>query len=363
MTLKATYQPHILRFRFAAGTSRGVMHTHQVYYLKVCGLSRPEAVGWGEAAPLPGLSLDALPDFEAKIAQLCTRLEGQKGPETTEEVFEFAAQYVPPSLPALRFALETALLDALQGGQQQLFRNAFSEGKQSLPINGLVWMGKPEFMQAQIEEKLAAGFHCLKLKIGAMDFEQELRLLAQIRQGFGPEQITLRVDANGAFAPSEALARLQRLSEYALHSIEQPIAPGQWEAMARLCAVSPVPIALDEELIGVEEREEKSRLLGVIKPAFIITKPTLLGGIRATQAWIAEAEHLGIGWWMTSALESNIGLNAIAQFTAQYSVSLPQGLGTGNLYHNNIASPLTLKGENLWYNPEEQWRMDNEQWI
>jgi O-succinylbenzoate synthase len=253
------------------------------------------------------------------------------------------------------FALETALLDYRSRGRKLLYDSDFTAGKTGIPINGLIWMGELEWMQQQIRQKLDSGFNCLKLKIGAHDFEQELQLLKQLRKEYPATELSIRVDANGAFSISEAEEKLQRLSEWELHSIEQPIKPGNWDAMARLCAVSPVPIALDEELIGPQESNYKKRLLYFIKPQYIILKPTLVGGIASTQEWIRWAEHHSIGWWLTSALESNIGLNAIAQFAATVPTGLPQGLGTGQLYTNNFPSPLTVNKGHLYHHPDRPW--------
>ncbi|MGD1840471.1 MAG: o-succinylbenzoate synthase [Thermonemataceae bacterium] len=259
--------------------------------------------------------------------------------------------------PAIHFALEIAFQDLQQGGKRQLFENDFSNGTAPIPINGLIWMGPKSIMLQQIKEKLAAGDRCIKLKIGAIDFEEELALLKYIRTQFGSEEVIVRVDANGAFKPEEALEKLKRLAELALHSIEQPIATQQWEKMAKLCEQSPLPIALDEELIGVVDRKA---LLATIQPQYIILKPSLLGGWAASEAWIALAKKHNIGWWMTSALESNIGLNAIAQFTGNLSLhptATYQGLGTGQLYHNNIPSPLEVNGGWLHYRSHVNWEV------
>ena len=260
--------------------------------------------------------------------------------------------------PALTFALETAVLDLANGGRRQLYANAFSQGSAALPINGLVWMGDAGFMREQIQQKLAAGYSCLKLKIGSLDFATELAIIAEIRAVAGPGQLTLRVDANGAFAPAEAPRQLAQLAEFGLHSIEQPIAAGQTAALAALCRTSPLPIALDEELIGVTDPARQVALLDEIRPAYIVLKPTLVGGHAATRRWIALAEARGLGWWLTSALESNVGLNAVAQLTGEYDVrGFPQGLGTGQLYHNNVAAPLHVAGGTLRYAPTGHWEI------
>lgn len=240
--------------------------------------------------------------------------------------------------------------------------HSFLRGRQGIPINGLIWMGNFDEMYQRIEEKMKAGFRCIKLKIGAIDFERELELLSHIRKHFSPEQIELRVDANGAFSPEDALRKLEQLNEFQLHSIEQPIRAGQWQAMKQLCATTPFPIALDEELIGINERERKIELLDTIRPQYIILKPSLHGGIQGSQEWIALAAERGIGSWVTSALESNIGLNAIAQWCATLQPSLPQGLGTGLLFTDNVDYPLHIQGDCLWYHPEEA-EPDLKQWL
>lgn len=316
--------------------------------------ANPEIAGIGECAPLAGLSIDDRPDLEKKLHEMCHRISSEKD-LVLDETGRLSDLLELEEWPAIRFALETAWLDLQNNGQRILFQNSFSSGERGIPINGLVWMGEKAFMQEQIEKKLADGYECLKLKIGGLDFKTELELLQQIREVAGAEKLAIRVDANGAFSPQEAYKKLERLAKYDIHSIEQPIRQGQYDEMAQLCAYTPIPIALDEELIGVQHREEQIRLLEKIKPQYIILKPTLLGGLRASEAWIREAEARAIGWWITSALESNIGLNAISQFTANYPLAMPHGLGTGQLYHNNLQSPLQIKEGSLWYRPEVEW--------
>lgn len=347
MSLRLTVTPHQLQFKFDARTSRGAMRTHQVYYLQLSDSDEPEVFGIGECAPLPGLSIDARPELEAKLRQLATEVK-----ERQLTVIDLQQMLMSGDLrdwPAISFALETALLDLQQGGGKVLYTNDFSQGKAGIPINGLIWMGEKEFMQEQIRKKLAEGYTCLKLKIGSLDFATELEILHQIREVAGPADLTIRVDANGAFAPDVAFRKLERLARYSLHSIEQPIRQGQPEQMQQLCAYTPIPIALDEELIGVQEAAHQVELLDFIKPQYIILKPTLVGGLQASADWIEKAKERNIGWWMTSALESNIGLNAISQFTGNYGIHIPQGLGTGQLYHNNINSPLQIREGWLWY--------------
>ncbi|GMQ26755.1 o-succinylbenzoate synthase [Algoriphagus sp. oki45] len=344
----------VLQFRFDAGTSRGVLKTREVFWIKVTHPDDQEKVGWGEAAPLVGLSPDYREDFEQVISAQLEKLARETWEVDTSSVLDQVKARVPFELPSLRFGVEMALLDWIQGGKKRFFPNPFFDEKKPIPINGLIWMGDREFMLEQIDQKLKEGFDCIKMKIGAIDFEQELALLSYIRKQFSKDQIILRVDANGAFSPMEAMNKLGQLAELDIHSIEQPIRAGQWAEMRKLCRETPLPIALDEELIGTKEKE---LLLDTLKPQHIILKPTLLGGFLETQQWISLAEERGIGWWMTSALESNIGLNAISQLASSYDPKIPQGLGTGKLYHNNLASPLEIEkgqiryGDRLWENP------------
>lgn len=351
--LYLSFSQRVLRFNFPARTSRGALAEHIAWYLHLSDSSKPEVVGVGEAAPLAGLSPDFGPAFGPAVQKLCDRFNAAQFEHFTAEE---APVFVGSEWPALIFALETAALDFANGGHRQLYHNAFSQGQAALPINGLVWMGDAAFMRQQIEQKLAAGYSCLKLKIGSLDFATELALLAEIRAVAGPDQLMLRVDANGAFAPGEALGKLKQLAAFALHSIEQPIRPGQGAALAELCRQSPIPIALDEELIGISNQPQQAALLDEIQPAYIVLKPTLLGGHAATRYWIALAEARGMAWWMTSALESNVGLNAVAQLTGEYEVgNFAQGLGTGQLYHNNVAAPLHIAAGRLHYDPAGVW--------
>ncbi|WP_317170122.1 o-succinylbenzoate synthase [Rhodocytophaga rosea] len=288
-----------------------------------------------------------------KICQQLPEWLTQTSEWYTDEGIEKMIGLIGNTLPAIQFGVETALLDLRNGGKRIIFKNDFSAGKTGIPINGLIWMGKPEFMRQQIDEKLMQGYTCLKLKIGALDFDKECELLGYIRKQYPAEQITLRVDANGAFSTGDALEKLKILAQYDLHSIEQPIRQGQWSEMASLCRHTPLLIALDEELIGVIDK--KQELLQTIHPQFIILKPSLLGGFHHSLEWIKLAEKMNIGWWITSALESNIGLNAISQFTASLNNPLPQGLGTGQLYSNNITSPLEISKGYLHYNLARSW--------
>jgi o-succinylbenzoate synthase len=335
-----------------AGTSRGVLTSRDVYWIKVQEVGDMGPVGWGEAAPLVGLSPDYGPDFEKNLFEILQQVTARSWTLSEESVLQEVKACVPFSFPSIRFGLETALLDFANGGEKRILANTFYDQGAPLPINGLIWMGNEEFMLRQIDQKLQEGFDCLKMKIGAIDFDRELRLLAYIREQASPEQLLLRVDANGAFSSKEALAKLEQLAPLGIHSIEQPIATDQWNVLRDLCKESPIPIALDEELIGLED---KTRILTEVQPQYLILKPSLLGGISETREWIQLAEEHGIGWWMTSALESNIGLNAIAQLTSTYQPSIAQGLGTGKLYYNNLASPLEVATGEIHYRFDRAW--------
>ncbi len=353
--IRLAYKSHKLEFRFDARTSRGAIASHRAFYLFAHWQDSIEVMGVGECAPLAGLSIDDRGDLEQKLEELCRQVNSGACAVADKTEHLLAQELGLQEWPAIRFALETALLDLENGGKRTVFHNKFSRGAQGIPINGLIWMGDKVFMQEQIAKKLAEGYTCLKLKIGSLDFTSELELLQQIREVAGAAQLTIRVDANGAFSPQEAFKKLERLAKYDVHSIEQPIRQGQLQEMEALCAYTPIPIALDEELIGVQEKEAQEALLAKIKPQYIILKPTLVGGLRASAAWIQLAEERGIGWWITSALESNIGLNAISQFTANYGITTPHGLGTGQLYHNNIDSPLQIEQGRLWYRQGKAW--------
>ncbi|WP_158860339.1 o-succinylbenzoate synthase [Lunatibacter salilacus] len=354
-TVKARFIPYTLQFKFDAGTSRGVLKKKLNYFVECRSDHFPGWVGYGEAGPLIGLSVDDLPDFDIQLNQLLQSLDGIHFSTQFDELLLQIKKIVPSQFPSIQFALETAILDLIHGGKRRIMPNDFYDKGTPIPINGLVWMGDKDTMWKQVEEKLAAGFDCIKIKIGALDFSQECELLGLIRDQFPANSISIRVDANGAFSPVEAMGKLQQLATFNLHSIEQPIRQGNINEMTRLCSESPVPIALDEELIGINSLADKINLLETIRPQYIILKPTLLGGLLSSQEWIRIAEDLGIGWWITSALEGNIGLNAIAQFSATYATGLPQGLGTGQLYDNNIPSPLTISKGTLSYGDQHEW--------
>ena len=343
--MQATYQKYILNFKRPSGTSRGILKTKETWFII---LTKNGKQGIGECGILRALSIDDRLDYEEKLKWVCKNISlGLE--KLLIEIFEF---------PSIQFGLEQAFLSIQSQTTFELFPSEFTSGEKSIPINGLVWMGTKEFMRTQIKEKIALGFSCIKMKIGAIDFETELELLISIRKEFSSKEIELRVDANGGFAPEEALEKLKRLSELEIHSIEQPIKQGQFEEMAFLCEKTPLPIALDEELIGVFSVTKKQEILQIIQPQFIILKPSLIGGFKGSEEWIKEAKKLNISWWITSALESNVGLNAIAQFTFTLQNNMPQGLGTGGLYTNNFDSPLEIQKGNLQYNNSKKWNFN-----
>lgn len=352
--MKIEIQRYKLDFRFEAGTSRGVMTSKDSYFLKIYHPDNPEVFGIGECSPLEGLSPDLKGDMH-KIFDKCKSAIPKIVNLNSAQINEM----IPDNYPAVKFALETAMVDLENGGKRLLFKNDFTKSNSAIPINGLVWMGDKKLMLRRIKSKLDDGFNTIKIKVGAINFENELSLLKYIRDQFSANQITIRLDANGAFKPDKAIEYLERFSKYDIHSIEQPTMAGNWRAMEKICDKSPIPIALDEELIGVYENDQKKRLLESIKPHYIIIKPTLVGGLQQSKEWIELASERSVGWWITSALESNIGLNAIAQFTSNYPIDLPQGLGTGQLFHNNIPSPLRIIKEFLHYKKNKGWDLSN----
>lgn len=337
--MQAHYINYQLQFKFAAGTSRGVLHYKPSSFLI---LEENGFRGIGECSIIPDLSIDNMDVYNSKLDEVCLLSNS----ETAIENINLTG------FPSIAFGLETALLDLKTGGKRLLFDTDFTRGKTGIPINGLVWMGDKAFMQKQIREKIAAGYRCIKLKVGALDFDTEKEMIKEIRKQFSADDIELRLDANGGFSAEQALEKLKILADYQIHSIEQPIKPNQWERMAEICQKSPIPVVLDEELIGLQP---DIKILKEINPAYIILKPSLIGGFSISEEWIRLAEKLNIGWWITSALESNIGLNAIAQWASSLNTSLPQGLGTGQLYHNNIPSPLKISDAKLFYNNLNNW--------
>ena len=342
--MKVHLKSKTLLFKRPSGTSRGILVEKPTWYVI---LEENGNFGIGECSILKGLSIDDRPDFEERLKELVFKFAS--GHNINNELKEW---------PSIRFGIEMAKLDLVNGGHRVIFDNSFSKGLSGIPINGLVWMGDKDYMKSQIDALLNRGFHCIKMKIGAINFAEEMELLEMIRRRYSAEDLVLRVDANGSFSTDDALEKLKQLSDLDMHSIEQPIKAGNYDAMASLCEESPLDIALDEELIPIVEISKKRKLLEQIRPQYIILKPSLVGGFSASEEWINIAKPLGINWWATSALESNIGLNAISQWTAQMNVAGHQGLGTGSLYVNNIDSPLEIRSEQIFYNPTKDWNLD-----
>lgn len=334
--IKASLHTLDLKFINPGNTSRGVLYSKPSWFIKI---EKDGNTGIGECSVIPDLNPEYDENYQDKLNEIVSRLNDSDIPKLSE-LDDFVS---------IRFGLETAMLDLMQPPQGILFPSAFTEGEEGIPINGLIWMGNIQQMQQQISDKLKLGFRVLKLKVGAINFDQELELLRNIREHYSDNDLEIRLDANGAFAINDCIEKLNRLAEHKIHSIEQPIKPGNIEAMAEICASSPIPVALDEELIGVPKVETKKRLLEQIRPHHIILKPSLTGGFEKCMEWIDIAKKLKIGWWVTSALESNIGLNAIAQWTYTLQPKMAQGLGTGQLFSNNIDTPLILDGPNLYY--------------
>ncbi len=341
--LKATFKKYSLTFKSPAITSRATMLEKDTYFIKIWDNSFPQIYGIGECALFKGLGADDNPDYEQILSHIC------------QDINNISPQDIIYS--SIRFGVETALRDLRNGGIRKIFDTNWVNGSAPIHINGLIWMGTFNEMFERINQKLESGFNCIKLKIGGIDFNKEIKLLKYIRSNFSSNNLEIRLDANGAFDANNALSYLEKLSKYNIHSIEQPIKPRQWKALEDICKNSPIPIALDEELIGIEGIKHKEQLLRSISPAYIILKPSLCGGFYGADEWIKLADNFNIGWWATSALESNIGLNAIAQWLSTYRISLPQGLGTGALYSNNIKSPLEQIDDVLLYNPQLSWEI------
>uniref|UniRef100_UPI0032165126 o-succinylbenzoate synthase n=1 Tax=uncultured Draconibacterium sp. TaxID=1573823 RepID=UPI0032165126 len=343
--MKAYFRKRVLKFKKPAGTSRGVLLTKPSWYIFLYDVDDPQNTGIGEVSIIPGLSIESEEQIEIKLSEICSAIE--------EDRFNFDSPL--PDFPSIKFGLEMALLDYHSKTYGILFPSDFTDGQKGIKTNGLIWMAPMQDMYRQVEQKLEAGFRCLKMKIGAIGIEQELEILNNLRSKFSPEELEIRVDANGAFSYDAAVGILAKLNDLKIHSIEQPIAPGQINEMAALCKKCAIPIALDEELIGTYSYAEKKELVSQIRPQYLILKPSLLGGFKASLEWITIAGELGVDWWATSALESNIGLNAIAQWVATLETDRYQGLGLGNLYEKNVNSPLVLKGESLFYDPTQMW--------
>lgn len=343
--MQATYHRYNLNFKRPSGTSRGVLTEKETWFIRI---TAEDTTGVGECGLLRSLSYDDRPDYEEKLKWVCANIDLGK-----ENLWEQLREF-----PSIQFGVEMAFKSLAARDPFLLFPSEFTRGNDAIPINGLVWMGDRSFMKEQIVQKIADGFRCIKLKIGAIDFDTEIDLLKFIRSEFSAEEMEIRVDANGAFSPSEALEKLKRLSEFGLHSIEQPIKQHQYEEMARLCEETPLPVALDEDLIGVTAVTKKAKMLQMIRPQYVIFKPSLIGGFKGTEEWRELAEQQDIDWWVTSALESNVGLNAISQYTYCLGSNMPQGLGTGSLYTNNFESPLRVENGNLYYYPQINWKFN-----
>lgn len=361
MPLQTAYTSQVFHFNFQARTSRGAMRERKSWFVKIWDEANPEVYGLGECAPLPGLSIDDVPDYEERLREALQRLQEltiDNGQWSIDNGQSLIKKLIPPHYPSIIFGFETALLDLKNGGRRIIFDNDFQRGRE-LPINGLIWMSDMDLMLQQIAIKVYDGFTCIKMKVGGLNFEKECDILHYVRKKYYREDITIRLDANGAFKPDDCLYKLKELSKFGIHSIEQPIKAGQRNLLRGISEQSPIPIALDEELIGIHTPEDKQLLLEECGVPYIILKPSLHGGIQSSLEWIKLAEEKNIGWWITSALESNIGLNAICQLTAQYPVQIPQGLGTGQLYDNNIESPLLVKKGNISLTQNQEWNIEN----
>lgn len=344
MRIKIDYRPYILKFRFEAGTSRGVMSEKLTYFIRICNIDNPQQTGYGEVPFFEGLSAESREETEAALKRL-------------GEIDDLSELSGSGFYSCIAFGVEMALKDFDNFGSGIYFKSSFTEGLRSIPINGLVWMGNPDLMKSRVDEKLKEGFRCIKIKIGAINWEDELSLIKYVRDAGGADLI-IRLDANGAFKEDGCLKKLEQLSKYGIHSIEQPIRQGNIAALEKICRESPIPIALDEELIGIPPGSQRAELLEYVIPHYLVLKPALCYGFSGASDWIERAGRHGIEWWVTSALESNVGLDAISQYTA-FRLGCPptdnmterfQGLGTGNLYSNNFTSPLTLDGERLRFN-------------
>ncbi len=342
--ISATFHKYILNFKIPSGTSRGILRSKETWFLM---LKRDGKVGYGECALFRGLSIDDRPDYVEKLQWICNNINLGLD-DLLSKTVEF---------PSIQIGLEQAFLSLNSSSSFELFPTKFTKSTCGIQINGLIWMGDKQFMKNQIKQKIEEGFRCIKMKIGAIDFKTELSILSAIRKEYSSNDIELRVDANGAFKPSEAIDKLNRLSQYDIHSIEQPIQQHQMQEMASICETTPIPIALDEELIGIFDSTLKNKMLQIIKPQYIILKPSLIGGFKGSQEWIDLAKTMNIKWWVTSALESNIGLNAIAQWTYTLKNHLPQGLGTGSLFTNNFESPLEVSNGRLYYHQKRNFNI------
>lgn len=350
--MRLEFAPYLLNFKEPGGTSRGVLTEKPTFLIKVYDEKEPQKFGIGEAAVFPGLSPEADGNYVWKLTELLANVAIGRPTDLSRH-------------SSIQFGLEQAILDFSNGCKGIYFPSAFTQGEKSIEINGLVWMGNLDLMMHRLEEKIKSGFKCIKIKIGAISWQSELQLISSIRSKYSENEITIRVDANGGFEFLDCLPKLQEMADLGVHSIEQPIKPGNVERMAEICKISPVPVALDEELIGKGTLEERIETLEKIKPQYIILKPALCGGFSGATEWIDEAKKRGIGWWITSALESNIGLNAIAQFTASVEAKGPQGLGTGGVFTDNFVTPIYLEEDRLKFDPDRKYdysQFDNLKW-
>jgi o-succinylbenzoate synthase len=356
MSLRASQFKKVFQFNFKARTSRGLMKDKTSWFIKISDESTEDVFGIGECGPLPGLSVDFVPDYEEKLEKIIADFNNAN---FSRPDLEQLYSLIPVTFPSIRFGFETALLDLENGGKRIIFQNDFLHGRK-IPINGLIWMGDMDFMMGQISIKISEGFKCIKLKVGGMDFDRECDVLQYLRNRYFRENVLIRLDANGAFKLDQALFKLETLTKFGIHSIEQPIKAGLKE-LEEVCRKSPIPVALDEELIGKNTSAEKMQLLDWAKPKYIILKPMLHGGMAGCEEWIKLAEERSIGWWITSSLESNIGLNAICQFTANYQTDIHQGLGTGKIYDNNFESPLEVKDGFIFHHAKQKWNLEPEE--
>lgn len=347
--MKAAYAPYRLILKNPCGTSRGILTYKDIYFIKIWDEENPEHYGIGECALFKGLSKEDNDTYEVKLRELCTNIAKDEATDLSD-------------YSSIMFGFEGAIFDFSSGGKRIMMPSQFTAGNMKIPINGLVWMGNKDEMIARIDEKVKAGFHTIKLKVGAIDFESELSMVKHIRDKYSDKDLEIRLDANGGFSPENVLNLLEQFSKYTIHSIEQPIKAGQFDAMKNICEKSEIPIALDEELIGITDLKVKEEMIQYIKPKYIILKPSLMGGLNGAEQWLRVASSNDVGGWITSALESNIGLNQIAQWTATLMPRIPQGLGTGNLYVNNIESPLYQEKDSLGFNPDKSFVIPDLDW-
>lgn len=344
--IKADFHLHELIFRKPSGTSRGILNKKKSWFLRIWDTEEPAKYGIGECSIIEGLSPETGMDIDQILSGLCKDLESSNGRETATKL----------ETPAIKFAFETALLDLNKGGNRIIFDSSFTRGKAGIPINGLIWMNDISTMMEEVKSKIHT-YPCIKIKVGATDSKEEINMLEQLRKLYG-NNFEIRLDANEAFETDEALAILKKIEPLNIHSIEQPIKRRKWTEMSELISLSPIKIALDEELIGITEDDEREELLKTVKPDYLIFKPSLIGGLNETSKWVELCNNYNVKWWATSALESNIGLNAISQWAGFHGVSMPQGLGTGQLFTNNVISPLHIENGKLFYDPNMNWHIN-----